>query len=482
MTRSRSTSIRSRLIRLTSVVSLTAILVVTAGTAWLAYDFRRDALKEEIEAVAGILASNLAASLAFADGTAAQETLSSLQSMRIGVRAAVSGLDGSVLAAHGLAEPGFPETLDAVTPTDDEMAVTVPVIHAGRELGRLKVIASLEILQEAVWGILGLSAILLVGAAVLAWVLAAALARTITEPIEHLLAVMRQVAADLDFSHRAKRMGDDETLELIDGYNRMIETVEAYGADLAEAVDRAEYANQSKSRFLAGMSHELRTPLNAILGFSEVIKDEVFGPKSGMYRTYAGDIHRSARFLLELINDLLDMSRLDARNYEIEDGDVDLPELLLDCRKMLDQQAAAKSIALDLDQQDAPATIVADDRSLRQVALNLIGNAIKFTPEQGRVLVRTLIEENGDLAILVTDTGPGIPEEDLARVLEPFEQVRSHRSREQGGTGLGLAISRSIVELHGGTLRMESVVGEGTTARVTLPAHRVQGLDAAAPR
>jgi len=228
------------------------------------------------------------------------------------------------------------------------------------------------------------------------------------------------------------------------------------------------------------MSHELRTPLNAIMGFSEIIAGGVLGELPSNYRSYGNDIHGSARYLMNLIDDLLDMSRLDSGGYSVHEEEFAFSIAVSECEAMVRPQAQAKRINLTTSLVVPDLLVRADDRGFRQVILNLLGNAIKFTPSGGRVEIRGRPDRSGGYEISVTDNGPGIPEEDIERVLEPFEQVRSHLSREHGGTGLGLAISRAIMRAHGGTLELESRLGEGTVARLRLPADRVvvpDGLD-----
>jgi len=206
-----------------------------------------------------------------------------------------------------------------------------------------------------------------------------------------------------------------------------------------------------------------------------VIRDWHFGDRPDAYRGYAGDIHNSARFLLELINDLLDMSRLDSQAYTLDESRVLVEDLIRESTRMVAFRAKAERIRIDFDLPAVRTALKVEDRGLRQVMVNLLGNAVKFTPGGGRITVSSGIEPSGEYAVRVTDTGPGIAAKDLDRVMLPFEQVRSPLSGEHGGTGLGLAISRAIIRLHGGDLRLSSTLGEGTTALFTLPAVRIIG-------
>lgn len=235
---------------------------------------------------------------------------------------------------------------------------------------------------------------------------------------------------------------------------------------------RAEEANRSKSEFLANMSHELRTPLNAINGFSEIMAGEMFGPLGDdRYKGYVTDILSSGQHLLLLINDILDMSKIEAGKMQLQPEAVRPDELIEQCIRIMRARAEEKSISLIVEAGPLP-EIEADPRALKQIMLNLMSNAVKFTPEGGQVKVRGLDAADG-VVLQVADTGIGIPAEQLPRLGRPFEQIESQIAKSHQGSGLGLALSKSLIELHGGTLRIDLVLGKGTTVSFTLPA-RVQ--------
>ncbi|GAA0617956.1 hypothetical protein GCM10009422_11560 [Brevundimonas kwangchunensis] len=235
------------------------------------------------------------------------------------------------------------------------------------------------------------------------------------------------------------------------------------------AMTRAEAANQAKSEFLANMSHELRTPLNAINGFSEIMAGEMFGPLGDQkYKGYAGDILKSGQHLLSLINDILDMAKIEAGKLTLHYETVSVKEIVDDAARLMRGKIDEAGLSLLVDAPDLP-DIEADHRGLKQVVLNLISNAVKFTPEGGEIVVALSQLDDYRVRVAVTDTGIGIAPEDLVRLARPFEQVEGQHSKTTQGTGLGLALTKSLIELHGGELKMESEPGRGTTVSFDLP-------------
>ncbi len=265
--------------------------------------------------------------------------------------------------------------------------------------------------------------------------------------------------------------------------DRLIEELEKAKAASDEARAKAEAANLAKSKFLANMSHELRTPLNAILGFSEMIKDEVLGPiANANYKSYAADIHDSGNHLLKLINEILDLSRIEAGKYELVEKPVDFGAVARECVHLLRLDAQSKSLRLAATFNPGMPRVMADERALRQICLNLLANAIKFTPEHGSIAVRTGILPGGEALLSVRDNGPGIPEEEIPAVLRAFGQGSLAVKMRDSGTGLGLPIVTGLAELHGGRFDLRSKVGMGTEASLILPKSRVMRTPAQAVR
>jgi two-component system, cell cycle sensor histidine kinase PleC len=241
-----------------------------------------------------------------------------------------------------------------------------------------------------------------------------------------------------------------------------------------EARRRAEAASAAKSRFLATMSHELRTPLNAILGFSEVMKGELLGPiDNGSYREYAANIHESGRHLLQLIDGVLDLARIEAGRYELNEEPVRLAGVVEDCLRLLNLRVESKGLNVALIRCRGLEPLWADARAVRQICLNLISNALKFTPRGGHVTITVANTPEGGQVLVVKDTGPGIPKEEIPRVMQAFGQGSLAHQVAEGGTGLGLPIVQSLVAAHGGTFELRSVLRKGTEAIVRLPPSRL---------
>jgi two-component system cell cycle sensor histidine kinase PleC len=270
----------------------------------------------------------------------------------------------------------------------------------------------------------------------------------------------------------ARRLNEEQLQHAVAGLERSQEQL----AELARKYEmekvKAEGANKAKSEFLANMSHELRTPLNAINGFSEIMMNEMFGKLGdARYKGYSLDIHNSGQHLLALINDILDMSKIEAGKMNLKFEPLSLEDVTEDAVRLVRNRAEAAGLTLTIDFPPLP-EVEADYRAVKQVLLNLLSNAIKFTPRAGRVTVGAEVRRDplGErVRVSVTDTGIGIAAEDLARLARPFEQVESQHAKTTQGTGLGLALTKSLVEMHDGALEMTSTPGEGTTVSFILP-------------
>jgi signal transduction histidine kinase len=238
--------------------------------------------------------------------------------------------------------------------------------------------------------------------------------------------------------------------------------------EIQDKSHQLEIASHHKSEFLANMSHELRTPLNAIIGFSEVLLERMFGELNEKQAEYVEDVLSSGRHLLSLINDILDLSKIEAGRMELVLTPFDLPLALENAVTLVRERASRNGIALEMAVDERLGEFIGDERKIRQILLNLLSNAVKFTPEGGQIGI-TAMPADGAVEISVSDTGIGIAPEDQEAIFEEFRQVGSHSAGKREGTGLGLALARKFVELHGGKIRVNSQVGKGSTFTFTLP-------------
>ena len=264
-----------------------------------------------------------------------------------------------------------------------------------------------------------------------------------------------------------------DMLLLRDDKNELIEALAKSKAESDEARRRAEAANRTKSEFLAHMSHELRTPLNAIIGFSDLINSGAFAERN---LEYSGLINDSGHHLLKLINDILDLAKIEAGRLTLHESDVDLHLLISDCVSLMDAKAQEGGVSLSAHFAPNLPHVTGDDRALRQIVLNLLSNAVKFTPPGGKVDVEADTQSDGTIAVAVSDTGTGIEKEDLNRVFENFGQGRHDVVTNDKGTGLGLPIVKGLVVAHGGSIALQSQLGAGTRITIVLPATRVRAV------
>jgi signal transduction histidine kinase len=299
-----------------------------------------------------------------------------------------------------------------------------------------------------------------IGSIVLALLLGYALSWSLIEPVTRMDARLQEIAAG-DFSRHVEVGNRDELGTLAANLNRMSD-------ELGRLYAQLETANRHKSEFLANMSHELRTPLNAVIGFSDVLLERTFGELSEKQEQYITIVLGSGRHLLSLINDILDLSKIEAGRMDLELGSFDLAMAIDNTVTLVRDRAARHDLALGVEVEADLDPVVADERKIKQILLNLLSNAVKFTPDGGRIGVRAG-RIDGGVAISVSDTGIGIAPEDQEAIFEEFRQVGTDELRKREGTGLGLALTRKFVELHGGTITVASEPGKGSTFTFTLP-------------
>ncbi len=475
-----------------SLLSSTAFVVIESGRA-------RFAIIDEMKTIAGIVADNSTAALVFDDPSSAEETLSALKAKTDIIGAAILRRDGSLFATY-TADSSDYRPLDRqaaqerpliATSSGDKMAsedglngvrfhdglleLAAPILLDGDVVGTLVLRSNLDQIASSLWTYILIVLAVMVVSLGIAFVLISRMQRVISTPIERLRMTIETVAANQDYTVRAESHGRDELGSVIDGLNHMLAQIQRHEEVQRKAHQQAEAANRAKSEFLANMSHELRTPLNAILGFSEILMREMVGPLGQpRYREYAADIHDSGRHLLAVINDILDLSKIEAGRVELVDGEIEVGPLAEKTLRLLADRAEQAEIEIRLLTEPNLPILIADERLVRQALLNLLSNAVKFTPRGGRVEVCLSLAADGAFCMRVRDTGIGIAESDMKRVLTPFGQVESALTRNYQGTGLGLPLTKSFVEMHGGSLELKSSLGAGTEVTLRFPAERAQ--------
>jgi signal transduction histidine kinase len=381
----------------------------------------------------------------------------------------VGGLQAALVAQPGTTPDANPGTTE-VTRLDGTTAIIghVPVGGARPafevEVGVPKHLVLAQ-LDRLLWRDLAVIAAGVLIAVASAWMFGRCFVR---RPVDRLLITIRRWS-DGDRAVRLDpvRLGG-EIGRLGGAFNEMAASLAQHEHELIVAKEEAEAASRAKSEFLATMSHELRTPLNAILGFSEIIRDGRFGPVPARYADYAGDIHSSGRHLLTVINDILDLSKIEAGRMEIACERVDLAKIVRACGQIMRGKAVDANVRLQVRLPE-DAAVMGDELRLKQITLNLLSNAIKFTPAEGHVAVAVERLPGGETVLAVCDTGIGMTRDEIRTALEPFRQVDSAQSRRYEGTGLGLPLVLRLVDLHGGRVEIDSARDAGTTVRVVLP-------------
>jgi signal transduction histidine kinase len=317
------------------------------------------------------------------------------------------------------------------------------------------------------------SAVLTLAGLLLAIAASRILARRLARPLLRLRRGAERIARG-DLSTRIDVRTGDEVEALAREFNQMADQLEEYTTGLQQKVAaktaELELANRHKSEFLANMSHELRTPLNAVIGFSDALHEKMFGDLNAKQIEYVRDIHSSGQHLLSLINDILDLAKIEAGRMELDVRRFDVAAALENCRTLIRERAQRQQLNLEFRVEPGIGTWKADERKFKQIVLNLLTNAVKFTPAGGRVRVEAA--NGGDwLEVRVSDTGPGIAATDHEAIFEEFRQLRTRGDAKNEGTGLGLALTRQLVALHGGELAVDSALGRGASFIVRLPRH-----------
>jgi two-component system sensor histidine kinase/response regulator len=474
-------SIRAKLTLMMALISLVVLLL--ASFAFMANDMVkiRSSMVDNLSILANVIGRNSSAALAFNDQAAALETLAALRAEPNIQGASIQRANGVVLATFPERGPAVAESATRLQLGRDEqdranqpayrfgtdrLELVAPIYLDGELIGSIRLHSSLRPIHLQLREDVMVVGAILVISIIVAFVLAALLQSSISEPVLQLAGIMQRVKSERDYTLRAKWSGHDELGMLTDGFNDMLAQIRERDRELKEARDTAEQASRTKSQFLANMSHEIRTPMNGVLGMTELLLETDLNEQQ---KKFCNTVHRSGKALLHVINDILDFSKVEAGKMELEALDFNLREAVEEVMELLAETAHRKGIELLMEiAPGTPALLNGDPNRLRQVLTNLVGNALKFT-ERGEVFVRLSVREQvGDGVILdfeVRDTGIGMTPDACTRIFESFTQADGSTTRHYGGTGLGLAISKRLVEMMGGELTVTSQLTQGSVFR-----------------
>jgi signal transduction histidine kinase len=464
----RRLSIRSKII---GIVALSTIIPLALAFVVVIYNDSRVLERELVDntvLVTRVTAENSVTDVAFNDRQSSTHTLSKLGTIP-GIRWAVIFDQGDRLfssyAAPGKIVPKMPPGNDSMRAfARRELRVSEPIVYGDDRYGTLYLAVSTDALAaKAHSHLLTLLVVLLacVGAAV---TLAMQLEKFVSRPILDLAALARVVSEADDYSVRAERTSDDEVGILAEGFNEMLRQIDRRQRER----DEADRRTREKSQFLANMSHELRTPLNAIIGFSEVLKIRMTERMESREARFLDNIHHSGQHLLGIVNDILDLSKVEAGRMEMAPEPFAVRIAVDSVVQLMRGASSRRNVTFDIDVPEGLPVIEADPVKVKQVLYNLLSNAVKFSPDHAGVMVRARADDRF-VRISVIDHGIGIDPRDHARIFQEFQQVDSTASRQFEGTGLGLTLVKKFVELHRGTVELESALGAGSTFTVSLP-------------
>lgn len=440
----------------------------------------RQSLAKDITTLARVVGYNSASALDFGGKADATNTLAALEARPSIRAAALFDKDGDLFAMYTPPSRKGVETEPALRPDgayfeDGRLMVFAPVVKEGR-MGTIYIESGMGDITARLKRNSLIVAFIMILVSLVVFLASSKFQRAISQPILDLAQTARIVSEEKNYTIRAEKRTHDEIGFLIDRFNEMLAQIQkretelrALNHDLALSEKRALAATQAKSQFLATMSHELRTPMNAIIGFSEVLLDPEMPVDEGTRKQFLENILNAGRHLLSLINDILDLSKVEAGKMELHPEDFDIAACLEGIYSVVRPLAQKKNQTLELVVRDGVGLAYHDASRFKQALFNLLSNAIKFTPEGGRVSTSVQATPDGWLSLAVTDTGIGIREEDLPTLFEEFKQIDSGYARQQQGTGLGLALVKRMVNLMGGEVQVQSKPGQGSTFTVRIP-------------
>jgi signal transduction histidine kinase/CheY-like chemotaxis protein len=459
------------------LTSIVALLIAVATLALYDFSTFKRRIVADLNVLAGIMGENTSSSIVFNDREGARTTLAALRAQPHITKGVVFDKDGQLFAEYH--RPGSAHDASEERPniassfTANAVIVTRPIVFNNATVGSVYLWSDVGEVRERIASYAALLPLVIAGALVVAFFLSSIFQRTISRPIRKLLAVEKRVSRERDYSVRLEPEAADEVGELIDGFNEMLGEIRARDAELQVAKENAESANKTKSAFLANMSHELRTPLNAIIGYSEMMQEDAADLGYNELVPDLKKVHTAGRHLLDLINDILDLSKIEAGKMELSPEQFDVAALIEQLRQTVTPLIEQNGNTLDTLVAPAVESMVADPMRVRQILLNLVGNATKFTKKGTISLHVTRANSDGIdwIRFAIRDTGIGMTQEQVGRLFQAFMQADSSTTRQYGGTGLGLAISQAFAQRMAGHITVTSELGKGTTFTLHLPAN-----------
>jgi signal transduction histidine kinase len=480
------------------IMTTSTLGLLLAGTFFGAYERYRvlDSMVHDLTVIGRIVGDRSTASLLFDDPRSAGENLSALRVKSVIASACIYTENGAIFTtynANGADKPFPPAEVVSVHRFEgNSLVIFEPIVLEGRRIGSIYIRASLEEINSLWRQYLLATTLIIVGAGLAALYLSSRLQRVVSVPLSQVAEAARRVTQQKDYSVRVKKTSSDEIAVLVQAFNEMLETIESQNkelmennknlerrvdertVELADAKNRAEAADRLKSAFLATMSHELRTPLNSIIGFNGILLQGLSGPINPEQAKQMKMVRNSATHLLSLINDILDISKIEAGQLKVEPKPFELRESVSKAIQTIRPLAEKKGLEVNVQMAGQVGMLVSDQRRIEQILLNLLSNAVKFT-ETGSVSISCNVE--GDYYVTrITDTGMGIAREDIDKLFRPFQQIDTGLSRLQEGTGLGLSICKRLLELLNGSIRVDSEIGKGSCFSFSLPIPKGQNF------
>ena len=498
-------SIKKRLTVIIMGISSVSVLLTTfAISVSSVYDMRDNIIKE-LDGLASIAGKSNDAALSFDEYGDVAKNLNGFGAKPSIVQVCL--YDAFAIPLTGEAKSNFlvdryakpdvapdkkcPENLDVRTViTNDSVQLMREVMSDGKVIGALYIEARLDEIDEYIYKQINVALMVSIIAIFVSYLLESKLQRSISHPLLGLSETARQVSIRKDYSIRAPLLeepgtpSNNELVILTDSFNEMLSEIEfrndqlkKQNTELEKAKDLAESANRAKSHFLANISHELRTPLNAVIGFSSILMNQLFGPLGDQkYLEYAKDINESGAHLLDIINDILDLSKAEAGKLILNYEEIHIGKAINKCLTIVAERAEKGKVTINSEVSKMLPSLVADRLRFIQIVLNILSNAVKFTPEGGNVSVMVRSDELGQLVLSVKDTGIGMSQAHIDQAFQSFGQVDSGLNRKYEGTGLGLPLTKKLMELHHGHIAIESELGKGTLVTLTFPIQPPGGI------